>query len=244
MHGGLRPTIHLQLLGGFSLVINGDRAECGVREERLLALLALRGTQTRRFLAGNLWPDTTEVRASASLRSTLMQVRRLHGEVIASTHRSIGLDPQVSVDIEELRSRLHPLELHGPDVWDWGAACLNGYIEVDLLPGWDDDWVVAERELLHHRRVMALKSVCLRALEDHRGIQAEILASQLIRFDPLMESAHALLIRAHLTEGDRAAALQVYRDYSRRLSTELNVKPSSSLTDLMTGAGFVVRRSE
>ena len=56
----------LSLLGSFRLCNCGTQVDIPSREQKLLALLALRGQTSRSRLAGILWPDATEARALAS----------------------------------------------------------------------------------------------------------------------------------------------------------------------------------
>src|SRR3979411_3427561 len=63
------------LLGGFQLVDAEAQVALAEGSQRLLALLALRGGPIKRVLvAGTLWPDVTEARAYASLRSALSRL--------------------------------------------------------------------------------------------------------------------------------------------------------------------------
>ena len=71
-------TVELDLIGGFALTIDGTVIEVADPARRLLAFLALhRKPVPRLFVAGSLWPDKTESRALANLRSALWT---LHGD--------------------------------------------------------------------------------------------------------------------------------------------------------------------
>lgn len=60
------------LVGGFKLVEGDAQVALAQGSQRLLALLALSGRPVKRALvAATLWPDVTEGRAYASLRSAL-----------------------------------------------------------------------------------------------------------------------------------------------------------------------------
>ena len=51
--------------------------------------------------------------------------------------------------------------------------------------------------------------------------------------EPLRESAHRAVIRAHLAEGNRAAALRQYAQLRRLLHAELGAEPSPMVTNLL-----------
>jgi DNA-binding SARP family transcriptional activator len=54
-----------------------------------------------------------------------------------------------------------------------------------------------------------------------------------VAMEPLRESSHRLVIRAHLREGNRAEALRQYEACSRLLHDELGVAPSPQMTSLL-----------
>jgi DNA-binding SARP family transcriptional activator len=62
------------------------------------------------------------------------------------------------------------------------------------------------------------------------AIQAGIAA---VRLEPLRETAHATLIRAHLAEGNRSEALRQFHRCHRLLAEELGVEPSASISGLL-----------
>src|SRR5207344_3168888 len=84
------------------------------------------------------------------------------------------------------------------------VACYRG----DLLPGCDDDWVVAERERLRRLAVGALAGLARSA--DAAGRDAEVVehARHLLRLDPLHERACRLLMQALTRQGERGEALR------------------------------------
>jgi DNA-binding SARP family transcriptional activator len=241
MSGRFSFTCHVQLLGCFALTLDDRLVELGGREERVLALLALRGPQRRSVLAGTLWPDTTEDRALSSLRAAVMRLRRVSEGLVEAGRSRISIGSQTTTDVAEMLRRLEEVERLGDDAWKSASESLTVLAGPELLPGWYDDWVLDERGTLQHRQIRALESLARMALKSRRAALAADLAERAIALEPLMESTQALLIRAHLMEGNPAAAVQVYRSYCRRLGQELGIRPSSSLTDLIGSTGFVPR---
>ena len=75
-------------------------------------------------------------------------------------------------------------------------------LEGDLLPDWYDDWLEIERERLRQLRVHALEHLGEHALRRGRFGAAIDRALAAIAADPLRESAHRLLIRAYIAEGN------------------------------------------
>jgi DNA-binding SARP family transcriptional activator len=58
-----------------------------------------------------------------------------------------------------------------------------------------------------------------------------------VECDPLRETSNALLVRAHLTGGDRVQAARVYQWFARLLDQELGVGPSPAMSSLLAEAG-------
>ena len=76
------------LVGGFQLVEGDALVALAEGSQRLLGLLALRGRPVKRVLvAGTLWPDVTEARAHASLRSALSRLYGAASESISRSHK-------------------------------------------------------------------------------------------------------------------------------------------------------------
>jgi DNA-binding SARP family transcriptional activator len=53
--------------------------------------------------------------------------------------------------------------------------------------------------------------------------------------EPLRESAHRVVVRAHLAEGNVAEARRAYESFRQVLADTLGVAPTPSMTGLLTG---------
>ena len=99
--GPLRPR--LTLLGGFGLHLGHDTVPLPASPQRLVALLALHGSALRRgYVAGLLWGDSTEARASGCLRSALWKLRVAGLGVVGTHGDSLALSPDVDVDVRHV----------------------------------------------------------------------------------------------------------------------------------------------
>lgn len=209
-------------------------------EARLLAFLALRpGVTDRRTIAGTLWPEVDETRAAGNLRSTLWRLNALPMRLAHVTRSTAALLPEVQVDAQLLgdwAARMISDTSTADDVahvpWD-----ISG---VDLLPGWQDEWIVLERERLRQRLLHALEQLAASLVAAGRCGEAIEVALIVVRADGLRESAQRALIRAHLAEGNCAEARRCYREHHDLLATELGVAPSASLAAL-AGVADAVR---
>jgi DNA-binding SARP family transcriptional activator len=103
----------------------------------------------------------------------------------------------------------------------------------ELLPEWDDDWVVEERFQLNQLRLHALETFAKRLIDEGRYGRALEAALTAMRDQPLRESAHRLVIRIHLLEGNQVEALLAYRRFRDLLRREVGVKPSERIEKVL-----------
>jgi DNA-binding SARP family transcriptional activator len=103
----------------------------------------------------------------------------------------------------------------------------------ELLPDWDDDWVLIEREHHRHLGLQALETLSERLLSSGRHGRALEVALAAVAKEPLRESAHRLLVRVHLADGNAVEALRQYRLFARLAYTRIGLAPSRQMEDLV-----------
>ena len=205
--------------------------------QRLVAFLALHGRPLLRvYVAGSLWLDAGEDRSCANLRSALWRLGRPGRGVVEASATHVGLARTVIVDVHELVTAARRV-LDGSD-----GEVDERLLEGELLPDWYEDWLEPERERLRQLRLHALETSALRSLDEGRPGHAVVLALDALRSEPLRESLHELVIRAHLAQGNRADAIRHYRLYSLRLAEELGLEPSPGIVALLEAAGALPAR--
>jgi len=74
--------------------------------------------------------------------------------------------------------------------------------DLELLPGWYDDWVIVGRERLRQRLLHAVETLSRELVRGGRCAQAVEAALVVVNAEPFRESAHRVLIEAHLAEGN------------------------------------------
>lgn len=225
----------LELLGGFAVSVKQVRIQLTWSMQRLLAFLALQDRSVGRgYTAGVLWPETTTLRANANLRTSLWRAQRTEGQLIEVGGQQIALAPQVDVDVRYAEHCAHRLLDQASPCGDILTAATCAVLSTDLLPDWyDDDWVEVERERHHHLRLHALEAMCERLAKIGRYGEAVNAGLAAVRAEPLRESAHRVLIEAHLAAGNRWAALQQYEACRHLLRAQLDVEPSSTLRNAL-----------
>jgi DNA-binding SARP family transcriptional activator len=223
----------LSLLGGFGLTVGPRQVSLGVNAQRVLALLALSGRpQTRDVLASRLWPEAYQPRALAYLRTALWRVRQAHPRAVRASHNLVGLG-EVEVDYQTLETRARNMFTGGAPLEEL-AALSHRLFEHELLPGWDEEWLMLDRERYRQLRIHALESLSVQLTAAGQYALAIDTAYAAIGAEPLHEAARAALIQAHLSEGDRAEALRQYATYRDLLLREVGLTPSAELTALLT----------
>ena len=209
------PIFELNLLGGFALRRCARPLVLPESLQRLIAYLALRGPAPRRAAAGVLWPSTSDGRAMASMRTAVWRLGRAAHGLLAPASDVLALHGEVAVDVAAIDGR------------PAGGAGL------ELLPGWYDDWVIMDRERLRHRYLRAMEAAAEAAIDEGRPCTALDLALAAAAADPLRESAHRLVVRALLADGNVGAARRHFAFVRDILREQLGIAPSAQLAALI-----------
>ncbi len=221
---------HLRLMNCWGLAAGRESISIGTREQRLITFVALHGRRRRSYIAGVLWPDSTERRAHGNLRASLFQVQHTAPGLLDADRTTIDLAEGVHVDVDDFRRCAAQVAV-GDEV-EFRAAF--GILDSgELAPGWYDDWVVFERERLQHDRVHALETLADAELRRGNIDEAVIAARAAATVEPLRDSPRAIEIRAHLEAGNLGAAICAYRAHAELLRDELGIEPSTGLRRLV-----------
>ena len=221
------PVIAMRLLDGFELLLGNEPVPVIPSSQRLLAYLALHeGSVPRQTVAAVLWPQASTQRAAACLRSALWRLVRPPFQLIEAGKERLRLGSAVTVDVTTVREFVAERAPLAPSV---SLPALTA----DLLPGWSERWVVAERDWCRQVCLRALEMLSERFRESGDHFRAHETAAAAVRGDPLRESAHRRLIELHLADGNPAAALRQYSSYEVLLRAELGVSPSPEIRRLV-----------
>lgn len=233
----------MRLLGGFELR-RGERVLLDDTWPRrkalaLVKLLALEPSHAlhREVLLERLWPELGESAAANNLRQTLHQLRTVlaaagepHSCVVGSGD-AIALDSGAIVDVDRF------LEVAAAA----GAARTNGGLYEEAMALWGgellpadsyEEWTEPHRERLHVAWTTALiEHAQLLEMRGDMGA-AKASAEELLRHDPLNEEALCCLMRGLARMGQRHRAVARYRDWVRRLSSELGIEPAQATREI------------
>jgi len=232
------PTLHLRLLGDFSLLYNDQQVTSlnTTRLRSLLAYLVLHRDvpQQRQHLAFLFWPDATEAQARNNLRQLLHQLRQafpavehflstdtqmLHWHSVTPFHLDVAAFEQTLTlaDAAARRNDQHALQ----DALEQADNLYRG----ELLPGCYDEWILPERDRLRQSHLQVLEHLLRLFEEQGDHVTAIRYAQRLIALDPLSEDLYRRLMRLFALNNDRASALHVYHTCVTTLQRELGVDP-------------------
>lgn len=193
---------------------------------RLLAYLALRRRPVARGLASaQLWPDVAEDAGRANLRRALWHVPRGWVETIGD---ELVLHAQTDLEHAHLVA----------------ARALNGealtldeieLLSSDILPGWHEEWALADQDAFHMLRVQALEAACRTMSAAGLFGLAVQAGTAAVEAEPLRESAAEAVIDAHLEQRNRYQAVQCFRSLAQRLGDELGIEPDPMLAERVLG---------
>lgn len=244
------PPLRVYVAGGIAVrgpdgAVVGERAFPGRLGRRLFVrLAAIHEPVGEEELADALWGDDRPAAWSVSLRALVSKIRSVlaragvrNAIVCRDGTYVLRLPVGTWLDIDEARGAIHRAE-RARSIGDLADACgwalaARAIASRSLLPGEDAPWIDRVR--------MSLADVRLRALEclgeiwiDHADpALAARDAAEAIGLDPFRETAHQLLIRAHLAAGDHAAAVRAYVECRQVLGDELGTTPAPETEELI-----------
>ena len=237
----VEPRARIELLDGFELRYDGVAVDLPLSAQRVLAFVALQDHPVlRSFVACKLWVESSEDLAGGCLRSALWRLRKSGFDLIDIAGPKVRLAPGVEVDVREAVEWARRVVEDRNDATSNGS---NGCRAIgELLPDWYEDWVLLERERLRELHAHALEVMSSRLIAGKRYGEAMETAQAVLRLEPLRESAHRLLIRVHLAEGNQTEAIRHYSLYRRLLRDGAGLAPSSQMLDLVAPLGRLVER--
>jgi DNA-binding SARP family transcriptional activator len=215
-------------MGGFELTCNERHIPLPRSAQRLVAFLALNERPVlRSHAAHTLWLDSSDARSSGSLRTALWRLRRPGCELVELSGERMHVSRNVTVDVRRIAAVVRQLvrEDRRLDSEELEELASGG----ELLPGWHEDWVLMNREQTRQLWLQALEAASERLAATGRPAGAVIVGLAAVEAEPLRESAHRAVIKAHLAMGNRAEALRQYERHVEVMWRELHLEPSPEL---------------
>jgi WD40 repeat protein/DNA-binding SARP family transcriptional activator len=228
-------------LGGLRILL-ADRV-INFNTRKAVALLVYLASTRRPFprevLADLLWDERSQSQAASNLRVLLTTLRQNVGDYLTITRDTVSLqaDAPIWLDANELQECLLEVHRSGGIHSEVGARQI-ARASIDLYQGEFleglrvvdcsryEEWMIREREHLHHLVVDALSDLVTYDLGIGSYSSGLEHATRLLRLDPLMESAHRQMMSLLAYDSQRTAALAQYETCRRLLDAELQVSPS------------------
>ncbi|MGJ5182084.1 AfsR/SARP family transcriptional regulator [Bradyrhizobium oligotrophicum] len=214
--------LRINLFGGLEIKqVSGEPIALPSRKAAtLLGYIALTSPQgiSRSKLAAMLWEGRFSDNARASLRQTLLTLRRVLpqcADVILTERDDIRICPNaVSTDVQDFERLLQSDDLAT-------LACAAALYRGELLEGIGstscafEAWLSAERQRLRTQAMRAITSL-LDVGGRERVEIAMTFSLRVLAADPLQEDIHRTLMRCYAQQGRRADALRQY-DFCRNV---------------------------
>ena len=221
----------LRTFGGLTL----ESADVGTpvsiarRPLALLALLAAAGQRalSREKVTALLWPERDTERSRNSLSQLLSALRRdLGAEDIVVGTSEIRLNPNViTSDVADFELSVNSNPERAASLYV--GPFLDGFFLTDA-PEFER-WVEDHRSRLNAQQRSVLQHLADEASQHNDGAVAVSWWRRLAAHDPASARAAIGLMEALAASGDRAAALQHFREYRRVLEQELGAEPEASV---------------
>lgn len=241
----MNPIWKLEMLGTFEAKSQG-RVVSRFRTRRvasLLAYLALhpKRVQTRDEISDLFWPGSDEAVGRRNLRQAIHSLKKVlepppaeEGSVLRIRTGVISLNPEgIDTDAAELERLVEAARLkNNPEE---KMAALRKAIALyrgDLLPGFDDLWVMNERFRMEDLYLSSLKLAVRTSIQLNLNDEATQFLRLAIAKEPLDESLQKMLIKQYLLISRPKRALEQFEEYAQILSSELSSSPNSELQTL------------
>jgi DNA-binding SARP family transcriptional activator len=231
--------IELRTLGVFELK-GSDRGErrAILAQPKRLALLTYLAVSThwqrRDSVVALFWPDLDTDHARGALRQALRFLRRELGERVLSarTDEELGCHPGTlwcdAAAFEQACACGHlaeALPLYRGDF-------LDGFFVSGASPDFDT-WVAAKRARLKTLAVEAAGTLAERSAAAGDETAAMCWARRALELNPDGEHTLRRLITLLDRLGERAAAVEIYQAFARRLAAEHDLEPSPATQELI-----------
>jgi len=236
----MTAPLQIRLLGQFQLSVDGESVP-GLPAGRLQSLLAYLllnadAPQSRAHLSFTFWPDASEANARNNLRQLLHQLRQTLPQAdryLRTDASSVQWVPDSTTTLDvvsferaiveaEKAARAGDIERRRTSLERAVVLCRGA-----LLPSCYDDWIAPRREGLVRRCKEAVAGLVSLLEEQREYPEAIRQVRHWLEHDALDEEANRWLMRLLALSGDRAGALQAYRQCADALDRELGVEPSA-----------------
>ncbi len=233
--------IYLELLGGFRVLKVDTEVSLPYKSARaLLAFLVLHpGRISRSQLVTQLWTDVSEPTARRRLSQALWRLFQALPElepVLCADAESLWLSPAKMLEVDVMRFETG-LQTDGGLLSDRDLEIYQSELLTyrgELLPDWNDDWILEHRERFKTLYVSSLARVTAAFEWREQPEMALEMARRWLAGDPFDEASHRAIMRLEAALGQIARALEQFEVVRELLMRELGVLPQAETQQLRT----------
>lgn len=251
--------LSVNLLGTASLSVDGTIVKTDLGPAgRLLACYLFEFTgkvHRRERLADLFWQDTDPERGRSALNTAIWRIRKIldsgggGSRHLVTIGNEVVLEPAESyrVDTHVLESACRRALTHAngaplsPGVCDDISGAVENYAG-PFLDGYDEDWVLQERERLHCLFIRSTFELMRAAANQGHYERALDFGRRVLAVDPLRESVQQDVMLLLVLNGQRVEAIRTYQRLVQRLRSELDIEPMPETVrlsaDILSGAIF------
>jgi DNA-binding SARP family transcriptional activator len=225
--------LEIRALGTPQLAVNGrDLSSISLRAQVMLVYLSLEGGKhSRNYLATMLWPDSPEAKALTSLRVLLSELRKLVPDNLDIERSVLGIDPEgdLYLDVVEFEGLLKTGEIKKAFKLYRGELLAGVYI-----PGSPEfeNWRRWENERVRLLALNQAEKVIRKEFGMGNYREVEECCREVIRIDPINETANLYLILVQAVTGQRSAAAKHIKEYKTSLKENLGMDLPEEITKI------------
>jgi DNA-binding SARP family transcriptional activator len=200
----------------------GRRTRLEKKSAALLTYLALEDETPRSRLVKLFWPNTEGEDARNNLRQTLLRLRKRLGAEYVEGRDSLRLRADLTLDALQLRQAIKARDDARIVLFEGELLADFEYEDCEELTEWLERWRLELRE----EWLDAMKREVERLEQAGQFPAALDGARRMLKRERTSEPAYQLQMCMHYAMGNRAAALETYRQCKEMLKRELGVPPS------------------
>ncbi|TDF97991.1 tetratricopeptide repeat protein [Paenibacillus piri] len=223
-----------QLLGSLKIAFDDEAiTEIPGKKAGLLLsylILAFDMPLSRKHIAFDFWPDSTEKQALSNLRKLIHDLR----ECLPLIDRYLQVTPTSMQWKHELPCYSDVREFEqaaqGKTLYELRKA--EELYRGELLPGFYEEWLIAKRELLAQTYLNVLDKL-ISILESQREYSSAVFfANKLLLQNKLREETYRTLMRLNALNKDMVGVVQIYEQLRCVLEAELGIAPAEETLQL------------
>ena len=232
------PRLEIQTFGEVQVHNQGRTLQLSdwqTREARDLFLYLLQSPpSTKEQIAREFWPELSPARIKVRFKINIYRIRQALGQdavLFKDDRYAFNRSLKYTWDremLEELSARSHQHTAEQIRIYERMLAIVRR----DYLKDVDTEWAAVDRGRFQEQ----LRRLLLEAAELHLELgqtqDCLALTRELLDLEPLLESAHRLILQAYAAQHDPAGLAHQYRQYQQILDNELGMLPSLEMRTL------------